>query len=185
MDKKYVIFESKLNQLLYSLRCDRCKHGHISELSKSLVGTMLSVKVVCVCGNTVTTWHSQPSIGQQPVGNLLTCASIIFGGKTYEDFNAIANLLNLQFMSDVTFYSIQDAIILPTINTFYENDMQDVRESHTGHPLTICGDGRCDSPGYSARILEFSKFLFRYLDFYKAPYFYCTFLAGALLSFDC
>ena len=47
-EKKYVVFESQLNRLLYSLHCNACANGHIAELQKQCVGTMLKVTVICV-----------------------------------------------------------------------------------------------------------------------------------------
>ncbi|XP_063967630.1 uncharacterized protein LOC135157074 [Lytechinus pictus] len=156
MGKKYVVFDEQLNDLFYRLKCKSCSDGHIAELKKYTVGTMLVVNVLCVCGSLVYRWQSQPTIGRQPVGNLLLSASIMFTGKTYEDFKVLADLFNLQFISDTTFYDIHNKILLPVIHTFYTQDIQDAHEEHKNRPLSICGDGRCDSPGYNAKYCTYT-----------------------------
>ena len=41
------------------------------------------------------------------MGNVLSAASIVFGGGTYTGFKSIADILKLQIMSTATFYSLQ------------------------------------------------------------------------------
>ena len=96
-DPKYIVFDSQLERLLYSLECTKCYGGHISELQKKVLGSMLIVTVMCVCGNVVIRWESQPTIGLAPVGNLLLSASAIFSGQTYEDleFYTSSSIWNL------------------------------------------------------------------------------------------
>ena len=93
------------------------------------------------------------NLGRQPVNNLLTAAAVILSGKTYEEVRFFAELLNLQFMAQKTFYEIQSNLILPTINHFFEDNIGEQREIilDKGVPVTSVGDGHCDSPGYSAK----------------------------------
>ena len=54
-DPKYIVFESQLEGLLYSLVRTKCYGGHISELREKVLGSMLTVMVVCLweCGDTL------------------------------------------------------------------------------------------------------------------------------------
>ena len=143
---------------MYSMKCKKCTYGHISELKKYCTGTMLTVEVLCVCGRVVTKWTSQPLIGRQPAGNLLTTAAVVLSGKSYEQIRFFAELLNLQFMARKAFYSIQSGLILPTINHFFHNNITEQRQAiiDRATPLTVTGDGRCDSPGYSAKYCTYT-----------------------------
>ena len=42
-----------MDQLLYKMKCTSCINGHTTELKKYCNGTMLSVDVLCACGNWV------------------------------------------------------------------------------------------------------------------------------------
>ncbi|XP_041479210.1 uncharacterized protein LOC121426873 [Lytechinus variegatus] len=156
-EKKFLVFEECLDTLLYSQKCAKCGSGQICEIKKYCVGTMLVADLTCFCGN-IFKWSSQPKIGKQPVGNLLTASAILLSGKTYEQVRFFAELLNLQFISHTTFNSIQNAALLPTINHFYEENISSVKEEvkNRNDKVVLCGDGRCDSPGYNAKYCTYT-----------------------------
>ncbi|XP_054760802.2 uncharacterized protein LOC129267074 [Lytechinus pictus] len=117
---------------------------------------MVTVNVNCVCGNLVTKWSSQPTIGRQPVGNILTAGAILLGGQSYEKMAFFASLLNLEFISRTTFNGIQESMLFPTINTFYQQEIRECREAVRGRLVTVIADGRCDSPGYNAKYCTYT-----------------------------
>ena len=125
-------------------------------LSTSLQGTLLVVKATCQDDHTFT-WHSQPLVGKAAAGNLLLSAAIVFSGSTYTTFANIANLINLSLFSDRTFYKIQQTRIFPIVNAYYSQNQTVVAEIlRQQGPLVLSGDGRCDSPGYSAKYCTYS-----------------------------
>ncbi|XP_056021462.1 uncharacterized protein LOC130054759 [Ostrea edulis] len=75
--RKFVVFEECLDQLLN--QCVAC--GHKCVTNKTVVGSMLSVSRICVCGESFT-WKSQPLIGSMPVGNLVLSAAILISGSS-------------------------------------------------------------------------------------------------------
>ena len=154
-EKKFIIFEGQLNRLLYGQKCPSCHIGHASELTRSMVGTMLRVKITCVCGHDWR-WDSQTCIGRQPVGNILTAAAVLLSGRTYETTRFFMSLLNLQFMAEPTYREIHNGMLLPVINHYFRDEIKDVRDGLQGKKVTICGDGRCDSPGYNAKYCTYT-----------------------------
>ena len=100
---KYIVFESCLDCLLRF--CPQCNHP-IEDISKSMQGSLLSVRYVCLSGQ-VNTWQSQPFVNSMPAGNLLLAGAILFSGSSYTKFANLASILNLSTMAERTFHSIQ------------------------------------------------------------------------------
>ena len=156
-DRKYIVFDSQLERLLYSLECTKCYGGHISEIQKKVLGStcMLTVTVMCVSGNVVTHWESQPTIGLAPVENLLCSTSALFSGQTCEDLDFYTSILNLEFIAHAKFFDFQDEFFNAAMNSAFKSNIARAREVE-GEQVVVCGDGRCDSPGYNAKYCSFT-----------------------------
>ena len=89
--------------------------------------------------------------GNMSAGNLLVSASVLFSGSTMHRFAAMADILNLQSLSESEFYRIQDACLFPIIQKAYDRHIDTVNAWLGDAPLLLIGDGRCDSPGHSAK----------------------------------
>ena len=112
---------------------------------------MLSVEITCLDGH-ITHWDSQPIIKRKPVGNLLLAASILFTGNTFASVSRLASCLNLQFISESVFYDTQQRFLFPVLNQAWKNEQQMVRQELVNKgAINLNGDGRCDSPGHSAK----------------------------------
>ena len=155
-DRKFLIFESQLDKLLFRLACPNCQCPcSIDDVIKkcSNEGTLLRVKVYCTSGHCIIDWQSQPLIGKMPAGNLLLSAAILFSGQTFRHIESLAEMLNLNLMSRTPFYNIQRDNLVPVIMASWQAHQQTVfnelRRQDT--PLRLCGDGRMDSPGFCAK----------------------------------
>ena len=84
-------------------------------------------------------------------GNLLLSSSILLTGSTYTRVALLANILNLKFFSENTFYTIQNKYLFPVINEFCLREQNSVFSGLAGQDLWLSGDGRCDSPGHNAK----------------------------------
>nr|XP_054775161.1 uncharacterized protein LOC129283348 [Lytechinus pictus] len=157
-DPKYVVFGAQLERLFYSLKCSKCfgSEGHISDLQKHVQGTHLTVSAFCVCGNLVIRWDSQPKIGHAPVGNLLCTASALFSGQTHESLNFFSSVLSLEFIGNSLFYDIQDEWLFSALNSAFKANIAEARREVGQDPVILCGDGRCDSPGFSAKYCTYT-----------------------------
>lgn len=83
-EKKFIVFESCLDQLLVGLKCSvpNCTSAiDPDDIKKDMSdGTVIRCSVHCTSGHLVMRWTSQPVIGKMPAGNLLTSAAILFSG---------------------------------------------------------------------------------------------------------
>ena len=84
-------------------------------------------------------------------GNLLMSSSILLSGATYTKIATVADILKLSFFSEKTFYNIQDRYLFPVINEVWEGEQRSLFAALSGKELWLSGDGRCDSPGHSAK----------------------------------
>ncbi|KAJ8017869.1 hypothetical protein HOLleu_44465 [Holothuria leucospilota] len=154
-DCKYLVFSSCLDKLFYKIKCDEC-YCNVESIKRSVVGTGLFVTLQCISGHEVMKWVSQPLVGKMPVGNLLTAASITYSGLTYQRMASFANFLNLKIFSHTIFFNIQRDYLIPEVNSTWLKEQSSLISSLQGKPISIVGDGRCDSPGYSAKYCSYT-----------------------------
>ena len=112
---------------------------------------MITVKISCMSGHTVT-WESQPRVKGTAAGNLLIIAAIVFSGNTYKHTADFAKHLNLQFVCSSSYYRIQKNFIFPVVQKAWKkNQAEVVKQLKQSKSVDLCGDGRCDSTGHSAK----------------------------------
>ncbi|XP_078352898.1 uncharacterized protein LOC144637699 [Oculina patagonica] len=147
-EKKFIVFDSCLSTLLK--RCPECG-DIIAQHERKTTGSMLSVKLTCHSGHTIN-WDSQPVVKRKPLGNLLLAASILFTGNTFAAISRFASCFNLQFFSESVFYDTQQKYLFPVINEAWEAESRrQIEMLCAKEVVNLDGDGRCDSPGHSAK----------------------------------
>ena len=84
--------------------------------------------------------------------NVLLAASILLSGNTYEHVNGMAKLLRLSFIGKSVFYTLQENVLFPAVAQAWRINQASVIDAlkNVGS-VDLCGDGRCDSPGHSAK----------------------------------
>ena len=153
--KTFIVFESQLNELFKF--CQKCK-SPVCELTKTTKGSMVTIKTLCSQHHDYT-WQSQPTSTHKniPAGNLLIPAAIVCTGGTFQDLSNFAEALQLNFISRSIFFDMQDNIILPVINKQYIKQQSTIiTDINDGMPVDLCGDGRSDSPGHTAKYGTYS-----------------------------
>ena len=125
------------------------KHYH--NKIKHCKGSMLTIKTTCLCGHS-NTWQSQPLTNGAATGNLLIPAAILFSGNTFQHIQHFAKLLNMQIVSCTSYYKTPKKFLLPVVDNKRKSCQKEIinelkKEDH----VDMCGDGRCDSPGHSAK----------------------------------
>ena len=93
-----------------------------------------------------------------PAGNLLASAATLFCGQTYTHIAQFAEFMNLKFITESTFTTIQREYLMPVIQhtcSLLQAKLLDKIKS-TNRTLQLAGDGRCDSPGFSAKYCTYS-----------------------------
>ena len=152
-ERKYIVFESCLLSLF--TYCHIC--GKANRVETQSRGTLLAVTATCPDDHTQK-WSSQSLLGSSGAGNILLAAAILYSGTTYSSFAHLARVCGLAIMSERVFYSIQKSVLVPTVNSLWLDHQATVLEFLKGmpSPLKLSGDGRCDSPGYSAKYCTYS-----------------------------
>lgn len=82
----------------------------------------------------------------------LQAAAIIISGNNYEKFSLLAKALNLNLISVSTFNRFQKHCAEPVVRDIWQK-MNSLIQKILNHydEICLCGDGRNDSPGHSAR----------------------------------
>lgn len=93
-----------------------------------------------------------------PVANLLVCAATLFAGQTYGHIYQFAKFMNLQLVSETTFQTVQQEIVMPVVNhswtVMQDHIFKKIKDSN--RCLRLASDGRCDSPGFNAKYCTYS-----------------------------
>ena len=158
-EKKFMVFDSKLRELFMQARCSVCGQVFLLPEPDEQLGTSngsaLQVTLECINGH-IWKWGSQPTLGKMPAGNLLISAASLFSGQIYNRLCTFAGFLNLEFVSYSSFKEHQNLYLFPVVHTTWENEQQTLLDSLNGRSVRLAGDGRCDSPGYSAKYCTYT-----------------------------
>ena len=77
---------------------------------------------------------------------------LFYSVATHKHTADFAKHLNLQFVSSSHYYTTQKTILFPVVqNTWRRSQIAIVKKMKQSRSVDVCGDGRCDSPGYSAK----------------------------------
>ena len=156
-ERTLLVYESKLYELLRF--CPNCG----SHLDQSLIeevknmGSQLHLKISCF-KNCSVEWKSQPTVGSlKGLGNIFLASSIAFSGLPLAKFQRFAWLVNLKFISDSVYYQLRRDFILPTVRQKWNVERKNMVKLLRSRDLVVLvGDGRCDSPGHSAKYCTYT-----------------------------
>ncbi|XP_068112152.1 uncharacterized protein [Hyperolius riggenbachi] len=152
MERKFIVFESCLDELLQNLHCKvDCCFERLTKFNKRMVGTLLKVSATCAGGHNFLLWQSQPHIQGRAAGNLLLASAIACSGSTFKKVKEMFDLMNINIFSAQCFSNYQSGVIFGAIDHNWLLEKERV-SSIIGHkPLYLIGDGQCNSPGYNAK----------------------------------
>lgn len=153
-EKKYLVFESSLLQLLQWCHCPDCGSLEVSSSAPKMLinGSLLSLTIVCKSCGRGSTWRSQPNVSQIPAGNILMSAAILFAGATPTKILRVFRHMGLTSISDRTFHRHQTKFLQPAVQSVWKDQQTKlIDECKESGPLSLGGDGRADSPGHSAK----------------------------------
>ncbi|KAH7946325.1 hypothetical protein HPB49_023236 [Dermacentor silvarum] len=101
-------------------------------------------------------WRSQPLVRGSGAGNILLAAGVLFSGCAVAATLRCLNSIGVQTITERTFYNYQRAYLLPAINELFHRKQAEMASELAGLQVDLAGDGRCDSPGYSAKYMTYS-----------------------------
>ena len=88
---------------------------------------------------------------------MLLAAAVFFAGGTYGRFRQICGFMGLAVPSESTFFRIQKEFVYPVVNQYWQEEKESVKQELSNREdLTLIGDARCDSPGFSAKYSTYS-----------------------------
>lgn len=119
---------------------------------KNVVGTMLIVSRVCVCGEAFT-WESQSLTGSMPTGNLVLSAAILFSGCSIKQSLVMFQHANVSCFSERTFHNIQQHYHVPAVERVWKAHQDALFDliRRQNEAVVVGGDARCCSPGHTAK----------------------------------
>lgn len=153
--KKYIVFEDNLRSLFNQIPCPHCGL-YADDVREFITGSLLHVKLFCLNSHLILDWKSQDMFGKVGAGNVLASAAILFSGNTFSRVSQFAEFLGVPFISKSTFYQVQKSVLNPIINQEYLLQQEAILNSLPVEGVGLSGDGRCDSPGFSAKYCTYS-----------------------------
>ena len=150
-ERKFIVFESHLLSLFKS--CPQCQHP--TTISLHTIGSYVHINRTCARDSCAyrDNWDSQPYVQDTPAGNLLLSAAILFSGSLPSKAIRMLQFINCACITDSTFYTHQRRYLQPAITNIWKREQANMVTllQVLDKPLLLGGDGRCDSPGYSAK----------------------------------
>ena len=93
-----------------------------------------------------------------PAGNLLLSAAILYSGSMISQTLRMLKILKVQCFSRQTYHKHQKNYLIPVVIKMWKEEQEKLveRVRNLGGGLVLSGDGRCDSPGHSAKYGAFT-----------------------------
>ena len=150
-----LVYEENLHELMkFCPRCGTCSPVNSDEIQeRENEGSQFSVKLSCLSGCNFI-WQSQTSIpGVKGEGNLALSAGLFFSGIQFAKFQQFSSAIKLKSIGENCYYTLRDEYVFPVIDKHWEKEQTRVINTLKDRvePVTLAGDGRCDSPGHGAK----------------------------------
>ena len=149
---KFIIFWACLLPLLKLMPCSRCAEMD-SIITSTTRGTLLLVYFICRACQFKTQWNSQPYVGRTPAGNISLSTAILAAGAIPSKVLRVLSHMQVATISTRTFCRQQRAFLFPAVRSVWAGHQAWIIASLRAEDkdVVLGGDGRCDSPGHSAR----------------------------------
>ena len=144
-----MVCESQLLTLFS--HCPACHNK--SDVSKTIVGSMVQIIQTCTFCWYSYKWRSQNTINDIPVCNILISAAILSSGLLPRKALRFFEFLNCQSISSSTFFDHQNHFLFPVIDNIWKKQQSEMitHLKSLKKDLTLGGDGWCDSHGFCAK----------------------------------
>ncbi|XP_064465216.1 uncharacterized protein LOC135376632 [Ornithodoros turicata] len=144
-ERLFLVAESSLRELLSQCPCGSSD----AETDISTRGTWLRAATACSCGK-LRTWSSQPWVEDRPLGNILLCSAILFSGVNITKAFRMFAMMKVPTLTLSQYFRTQKQHLFPAVNDVFLSRQAELLDRLRPVPLTLAGDGRCDSPGHTA-----------------------------------
>lgn len=153
-ERKFIVSESCLDLLLS--KCAAC--NQLVSIHKQVKGCLLVATKTCLHCHETESWRSQSSVGGLAEGHLELSAAIMFSGSATAKFLRALKFAGVVCFNETTFYNVQKLYLTPAITSVWRTHQSALIEDlkTKGSPLVLGGDGRCCSPGHTAKYGTYS-----------------------------
>lgn len=110
-----------------------------------LIGPTVVINWTCTHGHKGK-FSSSKDINDMYANNLQVAASILLSGNNFTKIERMCSFLGPSFISDSTFYRMQQLYLVPCINEWWNWQRDQLIEEFKSVEVVVCGDGQCDSP---------------------------------------
>lgn len=86
--------------------------------------------------------------------NLSLAAATFLTGNNFAKIAQFCSVAGLAFIKENSFFNIQKNVVCPCLQKLWAEHVESALE-YMPPNVTLCGDGRCDSPGHSAKLLVY------------------------------
>lgn len=148
----------EVNQIvsLFSGQCPEIGCNGIRNVTdQKIEGGLLLITHRCSKGHGGV-WSSSAVLAEKRgqklyVSSVLLASSVLVSGNNFEKVSLLAKGMNLKYVSSSFFSRMQSLYALPSITDLWSRVKEVVWKVFQNDVLVICGDGRMDSPGFSAK----------------------------------
>ena len=148
----FIVSSASLFQLFKF--CPSCG-SEVTSRTSTTKGTVMIVQYTCRKGcNDV--WRTEEVVQKKYIGNLKAAAAVLFTGNQFAKIQSLFSLMGVAFISETTFFRIQEEHLFPTIASVYNSHMDSILGAIQGEPVFLAGDGQCDSPGFNAKYCTYT-----------------------------
>lgn len=151
-----VIVEADQIVSLFNGQCPEFNcNGSRKVVDKKIDAGVLLITHKCTRGHGGV-WSSSSVLAEKRgqklyVSSVLLASSVLVSGNNFEKVSLLAKGMNLNYVSSSTFSRIQSLYALPSIRDLWDRVKEVVWKVFENDVLVLCGDGRMDSPGFSAK----------------------------------
>ena len=152
---RVVVEVDRIVELLEGQCSEAGCNGLRKVVERKLEGGVLILTHKCSKGHGGV-WSSSSVLGEKRghkmyVSSVLLASSVLVSGNNFEKVSLLARSMNLHFISSTTFSRIQSLYALPSIREMWNKMKEVIWKAFENDVLVVCGDGRMDSPGFSAK----------------------------------
>ena len=157
--QRVIVDEDCLFQLLGPTYRNQACDQPISVVS-TYIGATLTLRWQCVSGHQGS-WSSSKRCRSKTgypffLNNMLLASSLFLSGNLFSKVALLCKFLNLRMISASTYYRMQKLYLCPSVNEQWTETRAAVHNEIGDQPVVLLGDGRSDSPGFSAKYCTYS-----------------------------
>ncbi|KAJ8026489.1 hypothetical protein HOLleu_31320 [Holothuria leucospilota] len=158
-DQTCIAYSKSILQVLVEIPVATCivqACQSVPQIKQKKIGTALRFTWECDFGHISKKWDSQPKVKRNFAGDLGLSAAILFSGNNYSKVKMLFKCLNLGICNSTLHWYAQRTYTCPAINEYWEGLQREILDARSGQEVVISGDGRNDSPGFSAQYCTYT-----------------------------